>query len=220
MPGKIANSLSHDQLVALLDELRALSGSPTLAQVQAAAKKHGVLVSLEGAKTFRNTTFKAHLERLATGREKSAQILAAVREGGAHPLDAVEEAAASDLLDIYTSGEDVDVAQVVKVALQLRASLEQRKDRDRLDRDLERKLADSEAKRSGDAQRLRLLEEKFELAQLDAAAAVITHAKELKAVTADTKLDAKEKTERVRQILFGDRPTDWQPVRNSEVTSA
>jgi len=219
MPGKIANSLSHDQLVALLDELKSLSGSPTLAQIQGIAKKHGITVSLEGAKTFRNTTFKAHLERLASGREKSAQILAAVREGGAHPLDAVEEAAASDLLDLYTSGEDVDVGSVVKIALQLRASLEQRKDRDRSDRDLDRKLADSEARRADAAERLRVLLEKLELAQLDAAQAVITHAKELRSVTADTKLDAQEKTERVRKILFGERPADWQPIKPSEVTS-
>lgn len=219
MPGKIANSLSHDQLVALFDELKSLSASPTLAQTQALAKKYGVAVSLEGAKTFRDTTFKAHLERLASGREKSAQILAAVREGGAHPLDAVEEAAASDLLDLYTSGEDVDVGSVVKIALQLRASLEQRKDRDRSDRDLDRKLADSEARRADAAERLRVLLEKLELAQLDAAQAVITHAKELRTVTADTKLDAQEKTERVRKILFGDRPADWQPVKPAEVTS-
>ena len=146
MPNKIENTLSHDQLAAFLDELRGLAAKPTLAQIQATAERHGVSVSLMGARTFRNNTFKAHLERLASGREKSAQILAAVREGGAHPLDAVEESAAADLLDAYTSGEEVDTAAIVKIALQLRASIAQRKETERSDRDLDRKLREAESR--------------------------------------------------------------------------
>lgn len=146
MPGKIENTLSVEQLDAFLAELRGLSAKPTLAQIQEAAKRYGVEVSLMGAKTFRDNTFAGHLARLSNGREKAAQILAAVREGGAHPLDAVEEAAAADLLDAYTSGEDVDTGAIVKIALQLRASLEQRKDRDRQDADLARKLRETESK--------------------------------------------------------------------------
>ena len=159
MPGKIANTLSDSDLTALLGELRSLSGEPTLAQIQSVAKKFGVTVSLMGATTFRDTTFRAHLERLRNGREKSAQILSAVREGGAHPLDAVEEAASADLLDLYTSGEEVDTAAIVKVALQLRASLESRKDRDRLDADLARKIRETDARIEA-AEQARLLAEK------------------------------------------------------------
>ncbi len=146
MPGKIEGTLSHAQLVAFLDELKALSAKPTLAQIQAAAKRQGIEVSLMGAKTFRDNTFAGHLRRIAEGREKSQQILSAIREGGAHPLDAVEESAAADLLDAYTSGEEVDVANLVKVALQLRASIEQRKDRERQDADLVRKQTETAKK--------------------------------------------------------------------------
>lgn len=159
MPGKIANTLSDSDLTALLGELRSLSGEPTLVQIQSVAKKFGVTVSLMGATTFRDTTFRAHLERLRNGREKSAQILSAVREGGAHPLDAVEEAASADLLDLYTSGEEVDTAAIVKVALQLRASLESRKDRDRHDADLARKIRETDARIEA-AEQARLLAEK------------------------------------------------------------
>lgn len=146
MPGKIANTLSHEQLVQMLDELRALSAKPTLAQIQAVAAKYGVDVSLEGAKTFRKSTWEDHLARLAAGREKAQGILNQIRGDTAHALDAVEEAAAIDLLDQYTSGEEVDVAQVVKIAMTLRSSIEQRKDRERNDRDLERKLKETDAK--------------------------------------------------------------------------
>lgn len=215
MPGKIANTLSDSALVALLDELRALSGEPTLKQIQTVAARHGVSVSLEGAKTFRKTTFKDHLDRLRNGREKSEQILAAVRQGGAHPLDAVEEAAAADLLDAYTSGADVDVASVVKIALQLRASLEQRKDRDRNDADLARRQADSEAHRAADRRRIEMLEQRLQIQQLDAAAAVIEHARQIKLVVADKSLTGPARTERIRKILFGDKPADFVPVTST-----
>lgn len=195
MPGKIANTLSDESLTALLSELRAMSGEPTLAQIQAAAKRHGVAVSLMGATTFRDTTFKAHLERLRNGREKSAQILSAVREGGAHPLDAVEEAAAADLLDLYTSGEEVDTAALVKVVLQLRASLEQRKDRDRQDADLARKIRETDARIEAAEQARLLAEKRVEKMEAEAAAraeknaqakAALTQAKKKGGLTKET----------------------------------
>jgi hypothetical protein len=212
MPGKIANTLKGPDLVRMLEELHALSAEPTLAQVQEIAKKYGVGVSLMGARTFRDSTFKAHLERLAQGREKSAQILSAVREGGAHPLDAVEEAAAADLLDAYTSGEEVDVGQVVKVALQLRASMEQRKDRDRNDADLKRKIADSEAARENSQRRTEVLEERLKVVQLDAAKAALKHVKDLRGIAADTSLGDAEKLERARLRLFGNAPEGLQTL--------
>jgi hypothetical protein len=169
MPGKIEGSLSHAQLSAFLEELKAISARPTLAAIQASAKRYGVDVSIMGAKTFRDHTFQAHLDRLAAGREKSAQILQAVREGGAHPLDAVEEAASADLLDAYTSGNEVDVAGIVKVALQLRASIEQRKDRHRADADLARKTRETEAKLSLAEQQVKLRDEQISKLQAQAA---------------------------------------------------
>lgn len=168
-PNKITGALSHAQLAAFLEELKALAAAPTLAQIQASAKRYGIDVSLMGAKTFRDHTFKGHLDRLALGREKSAQILAAVREGGAHPLDAVEEAAACDLLDAYTSGDEVDTAAIVKVALQLRASISQRRDTDRSDRDLDRKLRETEKKIEVADQQLRLRDEQIKKLQEAAA---------------------------------------------------
>lgn len=168
MPNKIEGQLSHAELGALLEELKAISAKPTLAAVQAAAKRYGVEVSLMGAKTFRDNTFSSHLARLAAGREKSAQILAAVREGGAHPLDAVEESAAADLLDAYTSGEDVDTAAIVKIALQLRASIAQRKLSDRSDADLARKERETEKKLAVADRQLALRDQQIAKLEADA----------------------------------------------------
>lgn len=169
MPNKIEGSLSHEQLQAFLDELKGIAAKPTLAQIQTAAKRHGIEVSLMGAKTFRDTTFRAHLDRLSTGREKAAQILQAVRDGGAHPLDAVEEAAAADLLDAYTSGDEVDVAGLVKIAMTLRSSIEQRKGRDRADADLARKQRETEAKLQLADQQLALKAEQVRKLEADRA---------------------------------------------------
>lgn len=146
MPGKIANSLSAASLGALLEELRGLSASPTLAQVQAAAKRYGVSVSLEGAKTFRKNTFEEHLARLRNGREKSAQILSAIRETDS-PLTAFEEAAAADILDSYTNGdEEVDRDRLIKAGAVLRSAISERQASARAALDLERKSRETEAK--------------------------------------------------------------------------
>lgn len=183
MPNKIEGTLSLAQLQAFLEELKALAARPTLEQIRAAAKRYGLEVSLMSASRFRDTTFAAHLRRLSEGREKSEQILKAVR-GGAHPLDAVEEAAASDLLDAYTSGEDVDVAAVVKVALQLRASIEQRNDRVRQDRELDRKLSETERKLQLADRQLALRDQQIEKLKSDAEARAEKAAKAKAALTA------------------------------------
>ena len=55
----------------------------------------------------------------------------------------------------------------------------------------------------------------MQLREFDAVAAAIKHAKEIRAVVGDKTAGEKEKTERVRKILFGDRPANWQPVKTT-----
>ena len=100
----------------------------------------------------------------------------------------------------------------MKTVIALRSSIEQRKDRARADRDLERKLADSESKRAHDARRVEVLEERLRLVQLDAAAAALEHVRELRDISADAKLSAAEKLERTRRRLFGDSPAGVQTL--------
>jgi len=142
MPNKIENTLPDDELQQLLADLRALAGRPTLKQVQAAAKKHGVDVSLMGAKSFRDNTFEAHLQRLRRGKEMAEAITGAVREGNGSALDAAEEIAAQELLDALT---DVDaegrpnIGNVSKIIVNLRIAASSRQD-------TARKISETEAK--------------------------------------------------------------------------
>lgn len=159
-PNKIEQSLSLAQLQAMLEELKALAAKPTLAQIQAVAKRYGVEVSLMGAKTFRDNTFEAHLARLARGREKTQTVLKAIG-GGAHPLDAIEDTAAADILDAYTEGEEVDVEKVVKAALSLRTSLSMRQDSKRKDAEQERKHRETEKRLEVADQQLALRNEQI-----------------------------------------------------------
>lgn len=157
MANKIEQTLPLAQLQAFLEELKALSAKPTLSQIQASAKRYGIDVSLMGARTFRKTTFADHLARLQRGREKTETILTALRGSGAHPLDAVEEAAAVDLLDAYTESEEVDTEKVIKAALNLRSSVSMRVGDARRAKELELKQAESEV-------RIRLAEQNRDLA--------------------------------------------------------
>jgi len=67
------------------------------------------------------------------------------------------------------------------------------------------KLKLQEQKLSQDARRVRLLETK-------AAQAAMEQAKKIRAIASDPALDATRKTERVRKLLFGERPGDFAPV--------
>jgi hypothetical protein len=210
-PNKIEAALSHDALQTFIDELKAQTSRPTLAQVQAHAKAHGIEVSLMGAKTFRDRTFEDHLRGIRHGREKAKQIIEAINGEGAPALDAAEELLASEILDACTK-PDADLAAIAKTAVQLRSSIEQRNDRTRADADLKRKIADSEAARANDARRLEVLEQRLALVQFDAAKAALDHAKEIRAISADDRLAQTEKVERVRARLFGAQPADFKPV--------
>jgi hypothetical protein len=68
--------------------------------------------------------------------------------------------------------------------------------------------------RAGDqrGQMVEMLKKRLELQQFDAVQAAIKHAKEIRTVIGDKKLDEGEKTERIRKILFGERPADWKPI--------
>lgn len=76
--------------------------------------------------------------------------------------------------------------------------------------------------RAGDqrAQMVDVLKRRLELQQFDAAQAAIQHAKEIRAVVSDKKLDGPAKTERVRRILFGEQPKDFRPVEGSAAEAA
>jgi len=143
---KIEGSLSVAQLQALLEELKAISAKPTFKQIQAAAARYGVDVSLMSARTFRRTTFAEHLKRIAEGREKTQRVLEAVR-GSESALTAFEEIAANDILDAYTNGdEEIDREKLIKAGATLRSAIAEREASQRAAEDLARKQRETDAK--------------------------------------------------------------------------
>lgn len=195
MPNKVESSLGDDKLLQFCDELRALSARPTGRQIQEAAERYGFTISIPAALTFRDSTFEAHLQRLRRGKDLAKAITSAVREGEGSALDAAEELAAQELLDVLT---DVDaegrpnIAKLSGVILNLRMAASSRKDTDR-------KLEETEAK-------IRNLEQKLELARFDAAKAALQHVKELRMIAGDGTLNEAEKLQRAQLRLFGEAP--------------
>ncbi|MBI3885916.1 MAG: hypothetical protein HY302_09345 [Opitutae bacterium] len=217
----LTQKLSGPKFDAMLEELRALSARPTLAQIAGVMVRYGVTSptakngqpSIMAAKTLRDGPFKRYVERLNAGRE-TREALCSAAGAGVHPLDAIEEAMVLELQDhlIGAEGGEIDIKFVIDQLTKLRTAISMRENSRRQQTDLERKLADSESKRIATEERTVLLERRLELVQFDAAKAVLEHAKEVRLVIADKNLDGPAKTERVRKLLFGEKPADFKPV--------
>lgn len=119
---KIALSLSQEDLQAFLDECFHTQGL-TLSKIQELAAKRGIAISLMAATSFRDTTWKRHIERLQRARELSEQ-LAAVKETGGSIADAASQILANDVFDALTNrdtDEALDMDVMSKVIERLRA---------------------------------------------------------------------------------------------------
>jgi hypothetical protein len=201
MPSKIETSLTPAQLHEFFARCAQLKGSK-LKDIAALAEEFGVEISLMSARSFKQGAFADYLEELKSKREMAESVTAVAKEG----LDLSAAAAAALAAKVLDASINLDAAEIgSKKANNISLAVARLQSGDQRARDLERKLADSETKRGA-------LEQRMELQQFDAAAAVLKHAKEIKIVVADTKLDTAAKTERVRKILFGDKPADFQRV--------
>lgn len=163
MATKIQSELTHAQFEEFCARLLALPGKArTLAGIQALASEYGITVSHEGARAFKKGPFARHLEKLHRSREAREALVAAAGVG-VHPLDALEEAAIIELQDHLAEAEAVDVAWVASQLVKLRSALTMREDSRRKDRDLERRLAESEKRNAvSDARVAKLEREKTE----------------------------------------------------------
>ena len=104
MPNKVEQSLSLAELRALLEELAAVSASPTLKQIQEAAAARGVRISLMGAASVRDKNFAAMLEELRRKKEVAEAITAATEHGGTS-TDAAAALGSDLILDQLVRGE-------------------------------------------------------------------------------------------------------------------
>lgn len=201
MASKIETSLTPEQLHEFFKRCAQLKGSK-LKDIQALAEEFGIDVSLMSARSFRQGAFQEYLDELRLKREMAESVTAIAKDG----LDltaAAASALSAKVLDAAMNLDSrmigTDIGNNVSLAV---ARLQAGSDRAK---DLQRKLDDSETKRAATEQRM-------DLQQFDAATAVLAHAEEIKLIIADKSLDAGARTERVRKILFGEKPADFKPV--------
>jgi hypothetical protein len=162
VPTKIEKELSEAQKTEFFERLYALPGSSrTLAGIQELAAEYGITISPMAASRFRAGPYRRYLEKLERGRDTADALVAAVR-GGAHPLDAIEEATVLELQDHLTSGDAINIEWVTKQLLNLRTSISMREESRRKQADLERKLRESEKKIEAADSHLRLANERID----------------------------------------------------------
>lgn len=150
---KIAQALPVEDLDAFIRELMALPGSErTYAGIQRHAAARGIVVSIEGAKSFRKTTFANYLARVERRREFAERVAnvqsdarATLADAAAENLaeqvfDLTEELAEDEVLDLKKAASvafiisKIRQGDVARSALQLKISDFERKERERVEK--------------------------------------------------------------------------------------
>jgi hypothetical protein len=184
---KIATELSPKDLLDFCDDAWK-TPNLTLKKFQELAAERGINVSLMGARTFRDTTFKRHLERIGKAAELREQMREAVSAGNSI-ADAAALVISDEVFDKLVNrdiDEEVDLDVLSKIIKRLR-------DSDRGKQALEHRIAldrDEVAKR--------VLKDPALLA-------------EVAKIKADGSISDAEKAARVSRRLFGDKPADFKP---------
>jgi len=201
MPSKIETSLTQDELREFFKRCAQLKGSK-LKDIQALAEEFGIDVSLMSARSFKQGAFSEYLDELKQKREMAENVALVVKDG----LDLTAAAAANLAAKVFDRSLNLDASEIgTNEGNRVSLAVARLQAGTRGDKDLARKLADSETRRAAAEQRM-------ELQQFDAAQAVLAHAKEIRLVIADKNLDGPAKTERVRKLLFGEKPADFKPI--------
>lgn len=120
---KIAQALTVEELDRFVAELAAMPGTErTLEKIKHRAAQLGIVISLESARTFRNSTFERHLEKLRRAQAVAAQV-EAIEQGGTTLADASAKLLSKRIFDQLIEAEDEDSAAEIDVdALSLAVS--------------------------------------------------------------------------------------------------
>lgn len=116
---KIVTTLSPEDLQAFLDECWKTKGL-TLAKIQELAATRGISISLMAATSFRDSTWKRHLDRIKRARELKEQVAELKSVPGGSLMGAASEILATEVFDALSnpdpdSGLDLDVlSKIVK----------------------------------------------------------------------------------------------------------
>lgn len=201
MPSKIETSLTPAQLQEFFARCAQLKGTK-LKDIAALAEEFGVEISLMSARSFRQGAFAEYLEELKSKREMAESIAAVAQEG----LDLTQAATSALAAKVLDAAVNLDAGEIgTEVGNNVSLAVARLQAGDQRAKDLKRKLEDSETKRSA-------IEQRMEMIEFDAADAVLAHAAEIKLVMADKGLDSTAKRDRVRKILFGEKPADFKRV--------
>ena len=191
MRTKIEMELSDDQLREFFKRCAQTKGGTKGPGLRAIAQEFGVTLTHDSANNIRKGPLADFLDELKETRD-FAENVASLAKNGVGLSDGAASAFAGKVFKAAVSiGEDeVGGKKANNLSLAI-ARL-----------------------RAGDqrSEIIAMLQRRLELQQFDAVAAAIKHAKEIRAVIGDKKLDDGQKTERVRKILFGEKPADWTPI--------
>lgn len=188
---KIAMELSASDLQDFLDRCWKEKGL-TLKRVQELAAEYGINVSLMGARTFRETTFARHLQRISKAAELAEQVAAMRKAGAGHTIaDAAAAIISDEVLDKLVNrdgDEEIDLDVMSKIVKRLR---------------------DSDS-------RTRALEHKIEQDKQTAVEKILNDPKllaEVAKIKANSGLSDREKIAAIQRRLWGERPADFVPHR-------
>lgn len=120
---KIAQNLSVDELDAFIRELTELPGKErTLEAIKRKAAEKGITISLMSAKTFRDTTFERHLEKIRAAQDIALQV-EQLEQGGNTLADASAKLLSKRIFSKLMEAEDDDSAEEIDLdALSLAVS--------------------------------------------------------------------------------------------------
>jgi hypothetical protein len=114
----IAQELTAEQLDAFVTELAALPGKErTLRAIAEKAAALGIDVSLMSAKSFRDTTFARHLDRLRRASEKAEQIRTLQETGAGSTLADAAGTMLSEMIYDGLMAENPDEIDIEKYSL-------------------------------------------------------------------------------------------------------
>lgn len=138
----IAQELTVEQLDQFIRELADLPGKQrTLKAIAEKAAAMGIRISIMSAKSFRDTTFARHLDRLRTAQEVALQV-ENIEQGGNTLANASAKLLGKRIFDQLLKAEEDDDAEVDVDALSL--SVSRLRQGDVAHRTLELKLAEYE----------------------------------------------------------------------------
>lgn len=188
---KIARTLSAEELQRFCERLGKERGVTLQTIADFFEEETGEKVSLMGASSFRDTTFRAHLQRLEKANALSKLVREQREAGAGNTLaDAAAAILTDEVLDKLTNRDFIDMPLDLDVLSKIVARL-----------------------RLGDV-RVAALEHKIATDRDDAVKRVLANpklAQEVAKIAADKGLSASEKSARIQLRLFGERPRDFRP---------